>query len=119
MYSGITANNPGQKYECEHALAPTRYNYFLVSMRNSTSNSDSFTGLCAPAVCDKPQIEEALQALSIKTSQVYDYPTDPPSDPLFVLAAVIVGIWVGVLVIWSVIRSFKEPLENDLIKKHE
>jgi hypothetical protein len=53
MYSGITSNNPGQKYECQHAKSATPYNYFLIDWKNDTSNIDTFTGLCVPEVCNK------------------------------------------------------------------
>lgn len=110
MYSGITANNPGQKYECEHTALGSKYNYFLVNWKNTTSTTDTFTGLCVPEVCDKEEIEKALQTLSVKNSKVYDYPSDPPTDALFVVCAVFVGIWAGVLTLWSIVISCKSPV---------
>jgi hypothetical protein len=119
MYSGITSNNPGQKYECEHTKLDTPYNYFLIDWRNATSNLDTFTGVCVPDVCNKTEIEKAMQMLSIKTSKVYDYPASPPTDPLMVFSAVVVGLWAVALTIWSIVLSCKSPMENELIKKHE
>ena len=48
MFSGITANNPGQKYECEHKTGNASYNYYLVDWTNHTNNLDAFTGVCVP-----------------------------------------------------------------------
>lgn len=119
MYSGITPNNPGQKYECEHTKLETPYNYFLVDWRNASTNIDTFTGICVPEVCNKTEIEKALQLLSVPSSKVYDYPADPSADPLMVVSAVFVGLWVAALTIWSIVLSCRAPLENELIKKHE
>jgi hypothetical protein len=49
MYSGITSNNPGQKYECEHK-SDIPCNYYLVDWVNETAGveTNSFTGLCIP-----------------------------------------------------------------------
>jgi hypothetical protein len=55
MYSGITSNNPGQKYECEH-LKGAQNNYFLIDWRNTTSGLDVFTGICVPSFCSKEEI---------------------------------------------------------------
>lgn len=55
MYSGITSNNPGQKYECEH-LKGAQNNYFLIDWRNATSGLDVFTGICVPSFCSKEEI---------------------------------------------------------------
>lgn len=57
--------------------------------------------------------------LSIQGGKVYEYTSSPASNGLMVFCGVIVGIWVGVLILWSMIVSFKEPVENELIKKHE
>lgn len=39
MYSGITTNNPGQMYECQHKTSiGDPYHYFLVSFKNNTNN---------------------------------------------------------------------------------
>ena len=54
MYSGITTNNPGQKYECEHKTPISDpYNYFLIGFKNTTNNVNTFTGLCVPSQCTK------------------------------------------------------------------
>jgi len=53
MFSGITNNNPGQKFECEHKSGPHPYNYFLVDWKNNTNNINTFTGLCVPEQCKK------------------------------------------------------------------
>jgi hypothetical protein len=118
MYSGITSNNPGQKYECEHAKSALPYNYFLVDWRNESTNIDTFTGLCVPEVCNKTEIAKAMQSF-VKNGNVYDYPANAPADPLMVLSAVVVGLWVGVLTVWSIVLSCRAPVENELIKKHE
>jgi hypothetical protein len=73
-----------------------------------------------PAKCQKHDIEQVLvDYLKIKNAEVYDYPADPETDGLLIACAVIVGIWVGVLVLWSAFVSFREPVENELIKKDE
>jgi hypothetical protein len=75
MYSGITSNNPGQKYECEHKSGPVPYNYYLVDWVNSTAaiETSSFTGLCVPQECNKQDIERKLYESNIKSATVYDY----------------------------------------------
>jgi hypothetical protein len=55
MYSGITSNNPGQKYECEHTKG-FQNNYFLIDWKNSTNDLDIFTGICVPSFCSKEEI---------------------------------------------------------------
>lgn len=78
MYSGITTNNPGQKYECEHKTSiGDPYHYFLVGFKNSTTNVETFTGVCVPKKCSKVDVEAALQLIKIKFSVVYEYPEDP------------------------------------------
>ncbi len=64
-------------------------------------------------------VEAALQLLKIKYSVVYDYPADSETDGLMVACAVIVGIWLAILIIWSIVLSCKGPVENELIKKDE
>lgn len=66
MYSGITTNNPGQKLECEEA----GFHYFLVSIHNSTVNSDVFTGICVSPECSREDIEVDLEFLDCK---VYEF----------------------------------------------
>ena len=109
MYSGITTNNPGQKYECEHkTLIGDPYHYFLISLKISANNVNTFTGICVPIKCQKHDIELALKdILHITNAEVYDYPADPKTDGLLIACAVIVGIWVGVLVLWSAFVSFR------------
>lgn len=54
MYSGFSTNNPGQKYECENKTPPNDpYHYFLVGIKNTTINVDTFMGICMPASCTK------------------------------------------------------------------
>lgn len=118
MYSGITSNNPGQKYECEHNKLGAPFNYFLVNWRNDSTNIDTFTGLCVPVICNKTEVEKAMQGL-VKNGKVYDYPANPETDALFVASAVIVGLWVLGLTVWSIVLSCRAPVENELIKKHE
>jgi hypothetical protein len=78
MYSGITTNNPGQMYECEHKTPiGDPYQYLLVSYKNATNNVETFTGVCVPDSCSKEEVEVALQLLKIKYTNVYDYPKDP------------------------------------------
>jgi len=36
-----------------------------------------------------------------------------------VACAVIVGLWLGGLVIWSIVLSCREPVENEFLKKDE
>jgi hypothetical protein len=36
-----------------------------------------------------------------------------------VVCAVFVGLWVSVLVVWSIITSCRQPVENEMIKKNE
>ena len=112
MYSGLATNNPGQKYECEHKTAPNDpFHYFLIGMKNTSINVNTFTGLCVPASCSKEQIETILiNEFKFKNIQVYDYPTETSSNGLLVTSWVILGIWIGVLVISSVWASFKEPV---------
>jgi hypothetical protein len=74
MYSGITTNNPGQMYECEHKSGADPFEYMLVSFKNSTNNVETFTGICVPSSCSKEEVEAALSLLKIKYSSVYDYP---------------------------------------------
>ncbi len=120
MYSGIASNNPGQMHECEKAKNnQSSYNYFLINWKNATNNIESFTGLCVPDVCNKTEIEKALQLLSVKNSRVYDYPASPPADPIFIVSTIFVGLWVLILTTWSIILSCKAPVENELIKKNE
>ena len=39
MYSGITTNNPGQMYECEHKTsAADPFHYMLVNFKNVTTS---------------------------------------------------------------------------------
>lgn len=111
MYSGITTNNPGQMYECEYKSGADPYQYMLVSFKNSTTNVETFTGICVPSSCKKEEIEAALSFLKIKYSNVYDYPEEEESpDGLMIACAVILGIWVTILVVWSIILSCKEPV---------
>lgn len=56
MYSGKTANNPGQMEECQ----ASNYSYYLVFLKNITSRTESFTGLCMPNQCTASDIELAL-----------------------------------------------------------
>lgn len=78
MYSGITTNNPGQMYECQHKTSiGDPYHYFLVSFKNNTNNVETFTGLCVPQKCKKEDVEAALQMIKVKYTAVYDYPEDP------------------------------------------
>ena len=121
MYSGLATNNPGQKYECEHKTAPNDpYHYFLIGMKNTSINVNTFTGLCVPARCTKEQIETILiNDFKFKNIQVYDYPAEPATDGLLLTSWIILGIWIGVLVISSLWASFKEPVEDELIKKDE
>jgi len=54
MYSGFSTNNPGQKYECENKTPPNDpYHYFLIGMKNTTVNVNTFMGICMPASCTK------------------------------------------------------------------
>ena len=55
----------------------------------------------------------------IKYSNVYDYPKDPETDGLMVACAVFVGLWLAALVIWSIVLSCREPVENEFLKKDE
>lgn len=119
MYSGITSNNPGQKYECEHKTGNVSYNYYLVDWTNHTTNTEVFTGLCVPKQCTREDIQRAVTLLSIKNSNVYDYPEDAKVDGLMVGCTVVVGLWVAVLTLWSIYLSIMEPVGNDLIKKDE
>ena len=120
MYSGITTNNPGQMYECQHkTMIGDPYHYFLVGFKNSTTNVETFTGICVPKKCQKEDVEVAMQFAKIKYEVVYDYPEDAGADGLVVVCAVFIGIWLGVLVLWSIILSCKEPVENEFIKKDE
>jgi hypothetical protein len=119
MYSGITTNNPGQMYECEHKTSiGDPYHYFLVGFKNVTNNVETFTGICVPTKCQKEDIEAALHILKVKFSVVYDY-ADDSTDGLMVTCAVIVGLWLAVLTIWSIVLSCKEPVQNEFIKKDE
>ena len=57
MYSGLTTNNPGQKYECEHKTPLSDpFHYFLIGLKNTTINVNTFTGLCVPKNCTKADI---------------------------------------------------------------
>lgn len=109
MYSGITNNNPGQKYECENIAK--NYSYYLADVKNTSNNIESFTGLCVPSICSKEDVEIALQSISINC-KVYDFPKDTPTDLLLVACLVLVGVWVGALIIWSIILSCKEESTN-------
>lgn len=61
MYSGITTNNPGQKYECEYKTpANDPYHYFLIGFKNNTNKINTFTGVCIPSKCTKEDIEQVL-----------------------------------------------------------
>ena len=52
MYSGITTNNPGMMEECTDA----NFSYFLVSLKNENTSTNTFTGLCAPQQCSAEDI---------------------------------------------------------------
>lgn len=60
-----------------------------------------------------------IHELSIKNIEVYDYPTDPPTNWLLLACTIVVAAWMGLLVASSAWLSFKEPVENELIKKDE
>lgn len=49
--------------------------------------------------------------LNIKEAKVYDY-VDEPTDGLMVACAVIIGAWIAVLVVWSIITTCRQPVEN-------
>lgn len=54
MYSGSSTNSPGQKYECENKTPPNDpYHYFLIGIKNTTVNVNTFMGICMPANCSK------------------------------------------------------------------
>lgn len=81
-------------------------------MKNTTFNVNTFMGLCLPRKCSKADIEKILiNDLKWKNIEVYDYPTESSTNGLLIACLVIVGIWVGVLVISSVWTSFNEPIE--------
>ena len=108
MYSGITTNNPGQMLECGQA----NYSYYLVYIKNETTMTDTFTGLCMPEECSAEDIEMALNFLHCK---VYDYPDAMESDGLAITGIVVVSLWLAVLIVWSCIISFKEPAINEYL----
>jgi len=111
MYSGITTNNPGQMYECKYKSGADPFSYMLVSFKNTTNSVETFTGICVPSSCSKEDIEAALSIIKLKYYSVYDYPEEEESpDGLMIACAVILGIWVAILVVWSIILSCKEPL---------
>ena len=120
MYSGITTNNPGQMYECEHKTAASDlYHYLLIGFKNSTNNVETFTGICVPDKCGKVEVEAALLMLNIKYHNVYDYPQEAETDGLVIVCAVVVGLWLAVLVVWSIVLSCREPVQNEFLKKDE
>ena len=109
MYSVITANNPGQNVVCLNKTPVNEsYHYFLIGFKNLTNNVNTFTGICIPSKCTKEDIEQVLiHELNIKNIEVYDYPTDAASNPLLTVCSVVVGVWMGVLLMWSAWLSFK------------
>lgn len=56
MYSGITANNAGQLTECQLS----NYSYYLAFLKNTTTMTESYYGLCMPKQCTADDIEIAL-----------------------------------------------------------
>lgn len=71
--------------------------------------TNTFTGLCVPSECSAEDIEKALDFSHCK---VYDYPMPPKTDALAVTGLVIISLWVAVLIVWSCVISFKEPVIN-------
>ena len=108
MYSGITTNNPGQMEECRSA----NYSYYLVYLKNEDTDTNTFTGLCVPNQCSAEDIEMALQFLHCK---VYDFPDPPKNDGLAITGAVIISLWLAILIVWSCVISFKEPVINEYL----
>jgi hypothetical protein len=100
MYSGITTNNPGQFYECQHT--PT-FSYYLVMIKNTTTNINSFTGICVPSQCSK---EDMKIALDFWNCEVYDFKEDN-SDVLADIGLVVLLTWITILIVWSIILSCK------------
>ena len=105
MYSGITTNNPGQFYECQQQ---SNFSYYLVTIKNTTTNINSFTGICVPEQCSK---EDMKIALDFWNCEVYDFESDD-TDALATIGIVLLSVWVGVLVVWSVVISCREPGVN-------
>jgi hypothetical protein len=98
MYSGITTNNPGQFYECQQQ---TNFSYYLVTIKNTTTNINSFTGICVPSLCTKDDMKIALDFWNC---EVYDF-EDSSTNPLMVIGLVVLFGWFAVLIVWSIILS--------------
>lgn len=108
MYSGITTNNPGQMEECRNA----NYSYYLVYLKNETTGTNTFTGLCVPDQCSAEDIEKALNFLHCK---VYDFPISSNADGLSIAGAAFISMWLAILIVWSCVISFKEPVINEYL----
>lgn len=114
MYSGITTNNPGQMEECMNSV---NNSYYLVEIKNSSQPS-TYTGLCVPAECTVEDIEIALEFWHC---QVYDYPDYPgrSMDALAIVGLVVIAMWLTILIVWSCVLSFKQPVINEYMKSDE
>ena len=72
-----------------------------------------------PINCQKAEVEAALHYLNIKDFSVYDYPKKVKTDGLLIASSVIINIWLLILIVWSIVLSCREPVENEFIKKDE
>ena len=73
---------------------------------------DTFTGLCMPKECNAADVQHALQILNVTNAIIYDYPKEVASDGLLTTSWVVVGIWLGVVILWSIVLSCREPANN-------
>ncbi len=110
IYSGITTNNPGQKYECENS----NYNYYLASMHNHPTRTSYFSSLCISDQCTQNDIEVALE---FADATVYAFSGTSKYDGLAIAGFVIVGVWATILTFWSIFLSCREQEQNEYIKK--
>ena len=65
-----------------------------------------------PDKCGKEEVEAALMLLNIKFSDVYNYPKHVGTNGLAIACSVVVNIWLLVLIVWSIVLSCREPVEN-------
>ena len=54
----------------------------------------------------------ALQFLHCK---VYEFPDPPKNDGLAITGAVFISLWLAILIVWSCVISFKEPVINEYL----
>lgn len=111
LYSGLAANNPGQKMECENS----NFSYYLMYMETAAPNLTSFTGICVPTKCATEDVERIIAPRYNATT--IDFPEES-LDGLAWTGLILFFVYVALIISVMMVNSFKDDKVTPEGKPH-